>query len=575
MKSPSLRNQLIFGFLIIFLIPLLIVINILRITSQDIIQDSTLKYIEFFTNHINHTIDNLIEEFDNMTRTTFEDTDILAFLKNDIYYTAADKIENKRFIQRQFLKLVTQKPNLNLIMLVSKNNNIYNMPSFDININSELLFSQTWYQQIKNSHGEFIITPAHVQLYINENNETPVFSVGRSLRDYNGDFIGVILFDINPQDLLDIGEILSNLQNAFNTRLIIATKDNEIIVDTYNQSFTTPGQIQELLRSEKYYVIKNELQRAGLNVIVSFSKEKLFQKINLIQSVAIWITIISILIITILIVLFSIYITAPIKILNNSIQLVKKGHYSQIPDIKRTDELADFIKIYNAMILKIKKLQEKLHTAEKKQKQTEFIALQNQINPYLLYNTIDLICMKPVIKQENDIASMINTLAKKCRLSLSDKNNKNYIKDEVEFVNTYIQLLNFSKKNRYSIDFKINEQILNSSIIKLIFQPIIENSIMHGFAEKKKNCRITVSGQTVNGSILLTFEDNGKGIRTGDLKKINHYLYSRSNPYSKENSQGLKNILERIKLQYGKNYYIKIFSTYKKGTKVDVLIPKH
>ena len=574
MKSLKLCGKLISGFFFIFVIPLLFITNILYIISQDIIQESTINYIEFYTNHINYMIDKLIEDLDNMTRTTFDDPDILAFLKNDTSYSITDKIDKKRLIERQFLKLVTQKPTLNLIILVSKRENIYNIPSFDISINPEVLFNQTWYQQIKNSNGEFIITPAHAQDYIDKDYDKLVFSVGRLLRDYNGDSIGVILFDINAKDLVDLGKIQYTLQEAYDTRLIITTKTNEIIADTNNKPFTSTGEMQKLLESEKQYVIINELHHSGLKVIISFSKEKLFEKINIFRSAIVWITIISIVFITFFIILFSLYITKPIRILKNSIQLIKKERYSIIPDLKRSCELGDLIKIYNMMVLKIKKLIEKIHAAEKKQEQLKLIALQNQINPHLLYNTIELICMKTVINQENEIVYMLKTLAKKFKPILSENNTQNYIKDEVEFVNAYIQLVNFKNKNHYLINFEINEQILNSQIIKLIFQPIVENSIIHGFADKKKNCLITITGQIVNSSILLTFEDNGKGIHDSDLKKINHYLFSHSNNTYNKKSLGLKNILERIKLKYGKKFYIKIFSTYKMGTKVDVLIPK-
>jgi two-component system sensor histidine kinase YesM len=206
----------------------------------------------------------------------------------------------------------------------------------------------------------------------------------------------------------------------------------------------------------------------------------------------------------------------------------------------------------------------------KEVKNAEMKALQAQINPHFLYNTLELINLMALRNNVPEISEIIQTLAKFYKLSLSQGKNVISIEDEISHIETYVKLQNFRFKNKINLVLNVDENLYNYSIMKLVLQPIIENSILHGILEKEKQTGvITVNVKLNDNSIHFSIEDDGIGMTAEQTAKL---LEIDKNELKTKQGYGIKNVNHRIKLYYGNEYGLSYTSSPHQGTKVDIII---
>jgi len=265
------------------------------------------------------------------------------------------------------------------------------------------------------------------------------------------------------------------------------------------------------------------------------------------------------------------FLTKPIKDLVDSMDRVKKGNFKEKVKFKYNDEIGKLGKDYNEMISYINNLLNKVYVLEIEERIAELKALQAQINPHFLYNTLDTIYWKAVGGDNKGVEEMIHALSKVFRLALNVGKEFFYIYQEKEFIEYYILLQEKRYKNKlnYSIDFSAD--ILNYKIPKLILQPFVENAIIHGTETNDKKTTINVTGRLINDRIHFEIEDNGAGIPEDKLETLLNPDTEKLSPF--KGGYGIKNVINRLSIYYNNNYSLKIDSEVGKGTKVSISIP--
>ena len=216
-------------------------------------------------------------------------------------------------------------------------------------------------------------------------------------------------------------------------------------------------------------------------------------------------------------------------------------------------------------------------------KQTELTALQSQINPHFLYNTLECIRGQALMDDNLEIARMVEALGAFFRYSISRKGNLVTLKDELDNIDNYMLIQRYRFGNRFSMEVIIDEEdeeAYNCLIPRLIIQPIVENAIFHGLEERLEGGRVTIEVIVTEKTLIITVSDNGKGISREQLNKLNAKIRSRdTNPEDGEAGNqrntgiALPNIHKRIQLLFGEEYGVDIYSTPGQGTDVEVTIP--
>lgn len=239
------------------------------------------------------------------------------------------------------------------------------------------------------------------------------------------------------------------------------------------------------------------------------------------------------------------------------------------------DELGELINNYNYMIAKMSVLIDEQYKSGKAIKNAELKALQSQINPHFLYNTLDMINWMAYKNMNSEISSAVKSLAKFYKLSLNKGKDILPIEDELHHVSLYVQIQNMRYSNRISLEINVNSYIRNHLIPKITLQPLVENSIIHGiFSKGAVEGKIIITGSIINDNICLKVSDDGIGLKEDELSLIlSPEKLKYNDTSSKGSGYGIKNIHERLKLYYGDDYGLSFSSIYEQGTTVTIKLP--
>lgn len=267
--------------------------------------------------------------------------------------------------------------------------------------------------------------------------------------------------------------------------------------------------------------------------------------------------------------IISFSITRRIRVLINKMRNIKNGKFSNEIVSTSKDEIGELLVNFNEMAERLSFLIKEQFRIGQEAKNFELIALQAQINPHFLYNTLDLINWTAINNNVPEIAATVKSLSKFYKLSLSKGSNIITIKDELEHVKLYMDLQNRRYEHAFNFQTEIDEACYEYTTIKIILQPIIENCIIHGILQKKvKKGLIKLKVYTEATSIIFIVQDDGVGM---PLEKMETILSTSTS--NDTHGYGIRNIDERIKLFYGDMYGLSYESAIGEGTTVIIKIP--
>lgn len=239
---------------------------------------------------------------------------------------------------------------------------------------------------------------------------------------------------------------------------------------------------------------------------------------------------------------------------------------SYIPvDNKHKNELVDISVSFNDMLRNLNLYIDKVYKTEIENQRYKLKALQSQINPHFLYNTLEAIRMKAVLQEEPEIGEMIYILSKIFRNSIKNESILP-VRQEIENCKNYLRLCDIEYKNLFRYHFQVENALLTEPIIQHALLVMIENYIMHGFDSNRTDNYVHVTGCVENGFAVFRVRDNGFGIKTTELERLRLSFLEKSIDHVER--IGLKNIYQRMKLLYGENCDLQILSDYGQGTEI-------
>ena len=259
------------------------------------------------------------------------------------------------------------------------------------------------------------------------------------------------------------------------------------------------------------------------------------------------------------------WIWKPYRRLINQVQRFSDGYIS-LADL--TDVEVAISPEFERMARHMNKIVTATRTLDMSKRQAQYRALQNQINPHFLYNTLDAIAWMCEAGRNEDAVEMVNALARLFRISISRGHELIPIEKELQHAQSYLHIQNFRYKNQFRYQFDVDEACLSYYCNKITLQPIIENAIYHGMDRMVDEGMIRISIHQSEDKIIFTVEDNGVGMEPEQIEEI-----FRRKPDGKSGI-GIKNVNDRLKIWFGDAYGITIESVPDEGTKVTVRMPK-
>ncbi len=273
--------------------------------------------------------------------------------------------------------------------------------------------------------------------------------------------------------------------------------------------------------------------------------------------------------------LFTIFLssnlTKPLRRIMHRMECISKGNFHVEPELEGNDEIGELGKGINQLATNINQLLLKVKNDENTKKELEFKVLQSQINPHFVYNALNSIKVMAMIQKADGIYETATALGALLKETSKGAMSHITIEEEINLLDQYITIQKIRKKGLIQVSYSIDSELLSCKIPKFTLQPIIENSIVHGFEGKKGLGILDISAVLVEDDILIEIRDNGVGIPQDRIETILQKDKSQGERYS---SVGLMNINERIKLTYGEKYGLSFESKYMEYSIVRILIPK-
>ncbi|WP_195336160.1 sensor histidine kinase [Paraclostridium bifermentans] len=370
-------------------------------------------------------------------------------------------------------------------------------------------------------------------------------------------------------DLTNINNLIdgSNLKG----RLLIADNSNDIILDSYREK-----SIWNVEKVEEKYLDKNsKLASVKQDVQTKYKYISVIKNEDLgIGSMILKISLISLLCIALILLITYLVIKNFSDKLSNmmqGIENIKRGDLSVRFNVEKEEDELDMIAIeIDRMCESLQENIEKTYKSEVEQKEAELNALQAQIKPHFLYNTLEVIRMCALASKNKEVANMIYNLASMFKYSTYNNASDVKLSEMINYCEMYLNLCCTRYKGIIDYKVDIDEELLDFKVPKFILQPVIENSINHGMAKDRNDNFISIKANIIEEDIELIVEDNGIGISSERMNVIEENL---NHNLQKKSSIGLMNINSRLKIRFGDKYGIHINSEENRGTIVKLKIP--
>lgn len=422
-----------------------------------------------------------------------------------------------------------------------------------------------------------------------QNSNYPKIGVCRIIKNYrNFKQNGFLVLGLNESVIRNM--CINNIQNEQEGIMITDTAGNIISragADFYREDYREraaylkardsagEGSVVERINGKDFLISYSGAGESWM-VLYAVPMDVIRKEINSVKIYTVFIVLVSLLFSFPLMLLTSTLLTSPVKKLLKSMKQFQQGNFDERVKFVFNDEIGQLGTGYNDMVTSIKELIDKAYVLQIKEREAELNALQAQINPHFLYNTLDTIFWKAESHKDREIGDMVYSLSKLFRLSLNSGSGTTLVSREKELIEHYLLLQKIRFKNKLNYDISIDPGILNCSIPKLILQPFVENSILHGIEAKEAGGTVRVTGRAERGMLKFTIEDNGVGM---DEDEVSGLLKPRAgkDPIVSSASGGyaIKNVRERLDLNFGDNYTLKFTSIPGKGTRVEIHIPAY
>ncbi len=576
----SIRLTILFFFSVLIVFSLLIFLFISLNYTEDTVLDNSIDNTTQLIKQVNADIDSYINYMENISTLVTKNEDVKEYLFNDAL-TNAQKSSLYKAILDKFKTIMEARQDICNIAVISGNGKyIINNGKDSINKNVSL-FDLNWYRYAFLNPNHIALSSSHVQNVI-KNQYKWVVTLSKSINTNYMQPSGIFFIDLNYNVINDLCENNSLGEKGY---VFILDRDGNIIYHPQQQllySGLKTERIEEVLNNKKNYFVTNEgdesklytistSKKTGWTIVGVVYESELMKNKTQTQIIYLLVTAILLLAAVLASAFISARITEPIKKLKNSMKEVEKGHFDLANiEVRSKNEIGSLSKSFNIMIAEIQKLMEENIFEQKQKRKNELKALQAQINPHFLYNTLDSIIWMAEGNKTGEVVLMTSSLAKLLRQSISNENEVFTIEQEVAYIKSYLTIQKMRYKDKLEYEIDVDKNIYQYEIVKLILQPIVENAIYHGIKFKDTMCLLRVCGYAEGDDIIIKISDNGVGMTE---EALSHIFDERKISF-KSNGVGVYNVQMRLQLYYGKNYGISYESVPGEGTTATITIPK-
>lgn len=576
----NLRNKIFITFSILVLVPLIImglVVHKVFTTSKS---EEAIKNTENSVIQLNQTLDLMLADASRTTLSLLYNERLINILRDYDVSTPKNyrSYSNANTFSLFLSGLLFNKEQVHGIHVLTNNGQVlshmddYRVKDY-INIRA-----QEWYNQVKEKEGDWILYPEDNPIYYQKDNNKKFVSFLRLLKDpTNKEELGVIKVDFSPEYLRQLTNQLpsNNWQISYEGQPLFEKPINKIL----NKCEGNKSWVKDNQTEKEYLCITNNSIKTGIQVSNAIPRKYLYREIEYFNNLLISLIIICL----ILSLIISYYMTnkliKPLESLKNRIKQFQRGRGIKGHDIQSKGEISELGGAYDDMISEIDYLVGEIYELNLRSSEAEYKALQFKMDPHFIFNTLESINMTAIKNNQFEISDMISELGKLIRFRLKNDSQQIILKEEIDFTKLYVNIVKRRFGDNLNVNWYIQEHIKDYLVPKYIIQPLIENAIIHGNRSSDLDVlNIQVKIKVVRGKIVISVMDNGAGIEYETLQKLKESISNNviNTGYHSNKGRGgiaLENINSRLKIIYGNNSSLSIYSNENKGTRIELIFP--
>lgn len=578
-KKLSIKQKLLLLFSVQIIIPMAFMGIMFYKNTQNIIQNKSISYSADLLKMIELRMNDFSSDLKAITDDIMYDERMYAVL-DDEEESTEKREKNLKNCYNMLRRLCLSNGKLQSITLASLDQRYY---SYDLNageadVNENLPFLK----MVEAARGS-----DHMPIWYIEKDDAGYAHLYliRMIYDYN-DFTekGLIILSANNDKLKSA---YSDIPKEFIQDVLILSQDNDVITGTTHTQLAEK-EMDWLKRQQGEWNYQIDQRTQSLLVYMNVpgnpwkvvARESLNELVNKemrqFSVLFILIMLCTVLILSIFSVLMAMDFLEPIHRLVYSIKKVETENIHEEVLVDREDELGYLSKCFNKMSLEIDNLLNRVYKEELTRRESELKALQAQINPHFLFNTLESINWMAQLNHVPEIRDMVTSLAALMEASIGKGSPKVPLSKELKYIDSYLLIMKNRYGDRLTYESDVDRRLLCYEVPKLILQPLVENAIYHGIDKTRKKCTIHLTIAEKDERIYIEIMDNGKGIPPEEVEILNKGFREDNHDYlvgTNRKSIGLANVNGRLKLYYGPEYGLEVESIYESYTKMKLYIP--
>ena len=576
-RKLSIRQKLLLLFSVQIIIPLVFMGVMLYRNTEAIIQNKCVNYTADLLKMIELRLDDFKENLVNITEDILYDQNICAVLNNESTQISE---EIKEECYQSLRRLCKSNGKLQSVAVATLDGTIY---SYDLNAGGvsidQTLPLKKMLEQVRgaNSISTWYIEPT-------EDGQANLYMLRMIHSSEDFKEIGFIILQVNREKLKNV---YFDLSTEFTDSIQILSQDNLWIIGMDRNQLSDREKEWLAKQNEEWnYQIDSKSQNmiAYMNVmgtpwkiVARASLEELFsQEMDHFRVLFVVVMVTTVLIVSIFSILMAMDILEPINRLVYSIKKVEQENVHEEVLVDREDELGYLSKCFNKMSCEIDNLLNRVYKEQLTRKESELKALQAQINPHFLFNTLESINWMAQLNNVPEIRDMVTSLSALMEASIGKGSPMVPLSKELKYIDSYLLIMKNRYGDRLTYESHIDKSLLRNEVPKLILQPLVENAIYHGIDRMRKKGIITLTIEQREDQIYIEIKDNGKGMTTEEVEDMNRLFKEDNHDYllgTNRKSIGLANVNGRLKLFFGQEYGLEVESEYENYTKMKFYVP--
>ena len=591
-QKSSLKNRALSQTAVLIIVTMCIMVTVFYMVFHSRAFNERGKYEEENLVNMEAYLNSYLEEVDSIAKNVNYNYYLQDYLetviKEEDDYVDSGIGKNMRSYEmssQAFSDTLLSRADISSIMIFGKKKMLLNRSMYTYQKVALDYSKLDWYAKAVAKPQDAIITGPNRHSFFDTDDE--VISLSREVQSYeNGTFRGVILINLNMNKITEICNSFQEKQENF---ICIINDKGELVYEQQNGrerfAFDEKENRQELntalgktkescfrlnYRGEKYLVTRTDMKTTGWTLVSMVPYKSVMAETMAISGVMILAVAITLIVTLLLLNRILTGVVKPLKKLEKYMVQVNPDNMDQCMEILTDDEIGHLSMKFNQMMDRIRNLKEQVIEEQEDKRKYELQALQAQINPHFLYNTLDSIIWMAETNDSN-IVAMTEALAKLFRISLNKGNEEISLERELEHVKNYLIIQSMRYADKFTYEISAEPGVERCRTIKLILQPIVENCIYHGIKKKRGTGKITIRAYRREQNLIIEVSDDGCGMPEEICRKI------LSDEIESENISGsgigVKNVNERIQLRFGKKYGLSYSSEEGVGTTVTYVLP--